>query len=74
VAPPRHRVAEVFRSGWKTYCGTHRVARRQMQVARHILECRTAALGGRLLRRRECRHCGRRVTTYEQSLEKPRCP
>ena len=30
------------------------------------------ALGGRLLRRRECRHCGRRVTTYEQSLEKPR--
>ena len=31
------------------------------------------ALGGRLLRRRECRHCGRRVTTYEQSLEKPRC-
>ena len=30
-------------------------------------------LGGRLLRRRECRHCGRRVTTYEQSLEKPRC-
>jgi transcriptional regulator NrdR family protein len=30
------------------------------------------ALGDRLLRRRECRHCGRRVTTYEQSLEKPR--
>ena len=29
------------------------------------------ALGGRLLRRRECRHCGRRMTTYEQSLEKP---
>ena len=29
------------------------------------------APGGRLMRRRECRHCGRRVTTYEQSLEKP---
>ena len=27
------------------------------------------AWGGRLLRRRECRHCGRRVTTYEQSAE-----
>ena len=26
------------------------------------------ALGGRLLRRRECRHCGRRVTTYETAL------
>ncbi len=25
------------------------------------------ALGGRLLRRRECRHCGQRMTTYEQS-------
>ncbi len=23
------------------------------------------ALGGRLLRRRECRYCGRRMTTYE---------
>ena len=23
------------------------------------------ALGGRMLRRRECRHCGRRMTTYE---------
>jgi len=30
------------------------------------------ALGGRLLRRRECRNCGRRVTTYEQSSEKAR--
>ena len=25
------------------------------------------ALGGRLLRRRECRYCGRRMTTYEES-------
>jgi len=25
------------------------------------------AWGGRLLRRRECRHCGRRMTTYEAS-------
>ena len=24
------------------------------------------AYGGRLLRRRECRHCGRRITTYEK--------
>lgn len=27
------------------------------------------ALGGRLMRRRECRHCGRRVTTYEAAPE-----
>ncbi len=32
------------------------------------------ALGGRLLRRRACRHCGRRVTTYEQTLATGREP
>lgn len=26
-----------------------------------------AAWGGRIIRRRECRHCGRRITTYERS-------
>jgi transcriptional regulator NrdR family protein len=30
------------------------------------------AWGNRLLRRRECRHCGRRITTYEQSTVIPR--
>jgi hypothetical protein len=25
-----------------------------------------AGWGGRIVRRRECRHCGRRVTTYER--------
>lgn len=24
------------------------------------------SIGGRILRRRECRHCGRRLTTYEK--------
>jgi transcriptional regulator NrdR family protein len=24
------------------------------------------AWGGRLVRRRECRHCGKRITTWEQ--------
>ncbi len=28
--------------------------------------------GGRILRRRECRHCGKRITTFEQSTERPR--
>jgi len=26
-----------------------------------------AARGGRIMRRRACRHCGRRMTTYETS-------
>ena len=25
-----------------------------------------ASWGGRIIRRRECRHCGKRVTTYER--------
>jgi len=27
------------------------------------------AIGGRILRRRECRHCGRRMTTHEKGNE-----
>jgi transcriptional regulator NrdR family protein len=26
-----------------------------------------AAWGGRIVRRRECRHCGRRITTHERA-------
>ena len=33
----------------------------------HILYTRRTC-GGRILRRRECRHCGRRVTTYEKAV------
>ena len=31
----------------------------------HVIYTRGAS-GGRIQRRRECRHCGRRVTTYEK--------
>lgn len=31
----------------------------------HVLYTR-AISGNRILRRRECRYCGRRITTYEQ--------
>lgn len=34
----------------------------------HVIYTR-AAWGGRIMRRRECRHCGRRVTTYERAGE-----
>jgi len=26
-----------------------------------------ASWGGRIMRRRECRHCGKRITTFEQA-------
>ena len=70
MPPPPHRVAEVFRSGWKAYSGTHRVARRLAQVVRHIMECRTAALGGRLHR---CDACGAEVPLYNSCRDR-HCP
>jgi len=32
----------------------------------HVLYTRRA-WGGRIVRRRECRHCGRRITTHERA-------
>lgn len=34
----------------------------------HVLYTR-ATVANRLLRRRQCRHCGRRITTYETAEE-----
>ena len=70
MPPPPRRVAEVFRSGWKAYCGTHRVAARLAQVVRHILTCRTAALGGRMHR---CDTCGAEVPLYNSCRDR-HCP
>lgn len=33
---------------------------------RHFRVCKTKPGDGIILRRRECRHCGRRITTFEQ--------
>jgi len=70
MLPPPHRVAEVFREGWAAYCGAHRVPPRLAQVARHILQCRTAALGGRLHR---CGTCGAEVPLYNSCRDR-HCP
>jgi len=70
MAPSPHRVAEVFRSGWKEYSGTHCVSARQKQVVRHMLTCRTAALGGHLHR---CDTCGAEVPLYNSCRDR-HCP
>ena len=70
MVPPRHRVADVFRSGWKAYVGAHRVLHHLKQVARHIMDCRTAALGGRLHR---CDACGAEVPLYNSCRDR-HCP
>ncbi|MHB1158517.1 MAG: NrdR family transcriptional regulator [Phycisphaerales bacterium] len=33
----------------------------------HVIYTRPGS-GGKLIRRRECRHCGRRMTTWEKSI------
>ena len=70
MPPPLHRVAEVFQSGWKEYRGAHCVGYRPAQAALHILECRTAALGGRLHR---CDTCGAEVPLYNSCRDR-HCP
>ena len=67
---PRHRVADVFRSGWGEYESSHRVSARLRQAARHIAECRTASLGGRLHR---CGSCGAEVPLYNSCRDR-HCP
>jgi len=70
MAHPPHRVADVFRSGWQAYRSAHCVATRLAQVVRHILDCRTAALGGRLHR---CDACGAEIPLYNSCRDR-RCP
>ncbi len=64
------RVADVFRVHWPEYCQTHPVARPVAKAVRHILQCRTAALGGHLYR---CDACGSEVPLYNSCRDR-HCP
>ena len=70
MPPPPHRVAEVFRDGWKAYRAAHSVNPGQAAAARHIMSCRTAALGGRLHR---CEACDSEVPVYNSCRDR-HCP
>jgi hypothetical protein len=68
---PRHlRVADVLRAGWEAYNRAHPVPPHAARAVRHILRCRTAALGGHL---HQCDHCGREVPVYN-SCQTRHCP
>jgi hypothetical protein len=67
---PPHRVAEVFRSGWEEYSATHRVPSGLARVARHLMACRTATLGGHLHR---CESCGAEIPVYNSCRDR-HCP
>jgi hypothetical protein len=66
----RLRVADVFRAHGAEYDRTHKIAPHQAKAVRHILACRTAALGGHLHR---CENCGREVPVYNSCLDR-HCP
>ena len=70
MPPPPHRVAEVFRDGWESYRAAHRVSPGRTSAARHVMSCRTAALGGRLHR---CDTCGAEVPVYNSCRDR-HCP
>ena len=68
---PRHlRVADVIRSCWASYNRAYPVPPHAAKAVRHILRCRTAALGGHLHR---CDQCGREVPVYN-SCQTRHCP
>jgi len=64
------RVAEVIRSCWEAYNGTHRLPPHVVKAVRHILACRTAVLGGHI---HACDRCGSQVPMYN-SCQNRHCP
>jgi predicted RNA-binding Zn-ribbon protein involved in translation (DUF1610 family) len=64
------RVADVIRSCWESYDRTYAVPPQAAKAVRHILRCRTAALGGHL---HQCDRCGSEVPVYN-SCQTRHCP
>jgi hypothetical protein len=64
------RVADVIRSCWESYNRTYALPPQVVKAVRHILRCRTAALGGHLHR---CDQCGHEVPLYN-SCQTRHCP
>jgi hypothetical protein len=64
------RVADVLRSGWESYNRAYAVPPQAAKAVRHILRCRTAALGGHLY---QCDRCGSEVPVYN-SCQTRHCP
>ena len=64
------RVADVIRSCWKLYNRTHALPPHVCKAVRHILRCRTAALGGHI---HKCDQCGSEVPMYN-SCQTRHCP
>jgi len=64
------RVADVIRSFWESYNRAYALPPHIVNAVRHILRCRTAALGGHI---HQCDQCGSEVPMYN-SCQTRHCP
>jgi predicted RNA-binding Zn-ribbon protein involved in translation (DUF1610 family) len=64
------RVADVIRSCWESYNRAYALPPHVVKAVRHILRCRTAALGGHI---HQCDQCGSEVPVYN-SCQTRHCP
>ena len=63
-------VAEIFRCFGPAYLRTHVLSPEQARVLRHLIDCRTPALGGHV---DLCTHCGKTWKTYNSCRDR-HCP
>lgn len=72
AARPRLEVADILRAHGEAYRRDHRVSGRQAKVWRHLVDCRTAALGGHADR---CTSCERIRISYNSCRDRhcPKC-
>ena len=68
--PTTFRVADVIRGCWGEYNRTQRLPPHVGKAMRHILDCRTRALGGHI---HACDQCGGEVPMYN-SCQTRHCP
>jgi hypothetical protein len=69
---PRLEIADILRAHGDAYRRDHRISLRQQSVLRHLVDCRTAALGGHVDR---CTSCNRVRISYNSCRDRhcPKC-
>ncbi len=66
----RARMQTILTGHLDAYAASHRLSARQWQVCRHLIDCRTAALGGLELHCERCKH----ATVQYHSCRDRHCP
>src|SRR5229473_8325234 len=66
---PPCELADILRAHGEQYCRQYSPSPAQKKVMRHILQCRTAALGGHL---DQCDACGQQRISFHSCRESPK--